>query len=189
LRRTAFVAVQVGQVFERQRHRARRVEIFTPNNKISHRYAVRNDNLLFTNYYVFAVPTRFVCLITHAALSNGLISLEEKMAGAGAPGGLPLICRFSPGLVGQDSSIPRWRTLILVTPAKAGAMRCLFLLNGLGFTSCMLEFQILYLFRVRIALFCAAHTPKYGHLYGKQESGLVLVSKSPGVFSGALLQR
>jgi hypothetical protein len=40
------------------------------------------------------------------------------MAGAGAPGGLPLNSRFSPGLVGQDSPISRWRTLILVTPAK-----------------------------------------------------------------------
>jgi hypothetical protein len=89
--------------------------------------AVRNDKLLFTNYYVFAVPTRFVRLIAHAVLSTGLNSLEEKMAGAGAPGGLPLICRFFPGLFGQDSSISRWRTLILVTPAKAGAMRCLFL--------------------------------------------------------------
>jgi len=88
---------------------------------------LRNDNLLFTNYYFFAVPIRFARLIAHAILSNGLNSLEKKMAGAGAPEGLPLICRFSPGLVGQDSSISRWRTLILVTPAKAGAMRCLFL--------------------------------------------------------------
>ena len=57
------------------------------------------------------------------------------MAGAGAPGGLPLICRFSPGLTGQDSSILRWRTLILVTPAKAGAMRCLFPFRIVRFTS------------------------------------------------------
>jgi len=52
--------------------------------------------LPFTIYQLlcFAVPTRFARLIAHAVLSNGLNSLEENMAGAGAPGGLPLIFRF-----------------------------------------------------------------------------------------------
>jgi hypothetical protein len=41
--------------------------------------------------------------------------LEGKSRGNGFPAGLPLILRFSPDRFGRDSSIPRWRTLILVT--------------------------------------------------------------------------
>jgi hypothetical protein len=74
----------------------------------------------------FAFPIRFVRSIARAVLAEWVGILEEKMAGAGAPEGLPLNFRFSPDLSGQDSPTLQWGTLILVTPTKVGVMRCLF---------------------------------------------------------------
>jgi hypothetical protein len=102
-------------------------QVFVPGNVPARQKAFYH--LLFTNYYVFAAPTCFVCSVARAVLGGGLISLEEKMADAGAPGGLPLISRFSPDLFGQASPASRQGTLILVTPTRVGAMRCLFLLK------------------------------------------------------------
>lgn len=70
------------------------------------------------------------------------------MAGAGAPEGLPLNFRFSPAHFlspfgrwesEPDSPTLQWGTLILVTPAEAGVMRCLFLFQMLGRTSVLLK--------------------------------------------------
>jgi hypothetical protein len=70
---------------------------------------LRNDKLPFTIHQLlsFAVPTRFARLIAHAVLSNGLNSLEEKMAGAGAPEGLPLNFRFSCHSEGRVGAVLR----------------------------------------------------------------------------------
>lgn len=73
------------------------------------------------------------------------------MAGVGAPEGLPLICRFllerraaAPQRALKFSPASRQATLLLVTPQiSGGAMRSLFLLRILGFTSVFLIFGII----------------------------------------------
>jgi len=51
----------------------------------------------------FAFPIHFARSIARAVLAEWVDILEEKMAGAGAPEGLPLNFRFSPDLSGPDS--------------------------------------------------------------------------------------